>query len=81
MAPRGTTCWTLLFYILLYSTAHDENWIIKAELKAALSLAHELRGVAEDAERRSRLASERAEAHSATLTEVSIRLDHSQHLL
>ena len=42
--------------------AHDENLIIKAEPKAALSLAHGLRAVAEDAERRSRLESERAEA-------------------
>jgi len=56
---------------------HDENLIIKAELKAALSLAQELRAVAEDAERRSRLASERAEALSATLTEVRSQLQLS----
>lgn len=56
---------------------HDENLIIKAELKAALGLAQELRAVAEDAERRSRLASERAEALAATLTEVRCQLQLS----
>ena len=56
---------------------HDENLIIRAELKAALSLAHELRAVAEDAERRSRLASERAEALAATLSEVRSQLQLS----
>ena len=56
---------------------HDENLIIRAELKAALSLAQELRAVDENAERRSRLASERAEALSATLTEVRSQLQLS----
>ncbi len=53
------------------------NLIIKAELKAALSLAQELRAVAEGAERRSRLANERAEALAAMLTEVRSQLQLS----